>query len=82
MNVTVFGATGAIGQYVVSELLAAGHTVTAYARDPAKVPSTWPDDVRLVIGKITDAQAIDEAVAGADAVISALGPRLRGGSLA
>ncbi|MBB4752876.1 NmrA family NAD(P)-binding protein [Actinoplanes lobatus] len=29
MNVTVFGATGAIGQFVVSELLAAGHTVTA-----------------------------------------------------
>lgn len=76
MNVTVFGATGAIGQYVVSELLAAGHTVTAYARNPAKVPSTWPEDVRLVIGKITDAQAIDDAVAGADAVISALGPSM------
>lgn len=51
MNVTVFGATGAIGQFVASELLAAGHTVTAYARNPAKVPSTWPDDVRLVIEK-------------------------------
>jgi len=76
MNVTVFGATGAIGRLVVSELLTAGHTVTAHARNPAKVPATWPNDVRLVIGKITDAQAIDEAVTGADAVISALGPSM------
>ena len=41
MNVTVFGATGAIGQLVVAELLAAGHTVTGYVRNPAKVPA-WP----------------------------------------
>jgi putative NADH-flavin reductase len=76
VNVTVFGATGAIGQLVVGELLGAGHTVTAYARNPAKVPSSWPDTVRLVVGEITDAAAIDTAVAGADAVISALGPSM------
>ena len=76
MNVTVFGATGAIGQLVVSELLAAGHTVTAYARNPAKVPPSWPDDVRVVVGEITDAVAIDTAVTGADAVVSALGPSM------
>jgi nucleoside-diphosphate-sugar epimerase len=76
MNVTVFGATGAIGRFVVSELLAAGHTVTAYARNPAKVPSSWPADVRVIIGAITDATAIDTAVTGADAVISALGPSM------
>ena len=39
MNVTVFGATGAIGSLTVTELLDRGHTVTAYARNPAKVPS-------------------------------------------
>ncbi|WP_433360341.1 NAD(P)-dependent oxidoreductase [Actinoplanes sp. CA-142083] len=76
MNVTVFGATGAIGQFVVSELLAAGHTVTAYARNPAKVPASWPDDVRVVIGAITDPGAIDNAVIDAEAVISALGPSM------
>jgi putative NADH-flavin reductase len=76
MNVTVFGATGAIGQLVVSELLTAGHTVTAYARNPAKVPRSWSDDVRVIIGAITDATAIDTAITGADAVISALGPSM------
>ncbi|WP_250037633.1 NAD(P)-dependent oxidoreductase [Paractinoplanes maris] len=76
MNVTVFGATGAIGQIVVAELFTSGHTVTAYARNAAKVPVSWPADVRVVVGEITDAAAIDTAVAGADAVISALGPSM------
>ncbi|MGY2032736.1 NAD(P)-dependent oxidoreductase [Nocardia gipuzkoensis] len=76
MNVTVFGATGAIGSLTVDRLLTAGHTVTAYARNPAKIPDRWGDQVRVVIGEVSDAAAIDEAVDGADAVISALGPSL------
>jgi uncharacterized protein YbjT (DUF2867 family) len=76
MNVTVFGTTGAIGQLVVADLLAAGHTVAAYVRNPAKVPASWPPHLRLIVGEITNAAAIDDAVAGADAVISALRPSL------
>ena len=76
MNVTVFGATGAIGSLTVNELLANGHTVTAYARNAAKIPTRWGDQVRVVIGELSDADAIDRAVAGADAVVSALGPSL------
>lgn len=76
MNVTVFGATGAIGSLTVTELLAAGHTVTAYARNPKKIPASWGDRIRLVVGDISDAAAINDAVAGADAVVSALGPSL------
>jgi nucleoside-diphosphate-sugar epimerase len=76
MNVTVFGATGAIGSLTVNELLANGHTVTAYARNPNKVPPEWGDRVRVVIGELSDAGAIDQAVAGADAVVSTLGPSL------
>jgi nucleoside-diphosphate-sugar epimerase len=76
VNVTVFGATGAIGSLTVHELLANGHTVTAYARSPAKVPASWGDRVRVVIGEMSDAGAIDSAVAGADAVVSTLGPSL------
>ncbi|MBB1016754.1 NAD(P)H-binding protein [Dietzia sp. DQ11-71] len=78
MNVTVFGSTGAIGQLTVAELLDRGHTVTAYARNPEKVPATWgeSDRVRVVIGEMSDADAIDSAIAGADAVVSALGPSM------
>jgi putative NADH-flavin reductase len=76
MNVTVFGATGAIGALTVAELLERGHQVTAYARNPAKVPAFWGERVRVVIGEMSDADAIDSAVAGADAVVSALGPSM------
>ncbi|MDO8106396.1 NAD(P)H-binding protein [Isoptericola sp. b441] len=76
MNVTVFGATGAIGSLTVTELLERGHTVTAYARNPAKVPALWRDLVRLVVGEMSAADAIDSAVAGADVVVSALGPSM------
>ncbi len=76
MNVTVFGATGAIGSLTIDELLDRGHSVTAYARNPAKVPERWGDRVRVVIGEMSDTAAIDTAVAGTDAVISALGPSM------
>lgn len=76
MNVTVFGATGAIGSLTVDELLDRGHDVTAYARNPAKVPARWGERVRVVIGEMSDAEAVDTAVAGADAVVSALGPSM------
>lgn len=78
MNVTVFGATGAIGSLTVAELLQRGHQVTAYARNPAKIPASWGDQVEVVIGEMSDADAdaIDSAVADADAVVSALGPSM------
>lgn len=42
-NVAVFGASGNIGRHVVDQLLAAGHHVTAYVRNPAKLGVTHPD---------------------------------------
>jgi uncharacterized protein YbjT (DUF2867 family) len=76
MNVTVFGATGGVGRLVVDQLRSNGHTVTAYVRNPGKVPATWGEDVKVAVGEITEAAAIDRAVAGADAVVSALGPSM------
>jgi nucleoside-diphosphate-sugar epimerase len=76
MNVTVFGATGGVGFLVVDQLRTGGHTVTAYVRNPDKVPAGWGDDIAVVIGELSDAAAIDRAVQGAGAVVSALGPSL------
>ena len=45
VTVTVFGATGGVGSQVVDQLRSRGHTVTAYVRNPSKVPSTWGEDV-------------------------------------
>lgn len=76
MRVTVFGATGAIGRFVVDELLRLGYEVTAHARTAGKVPAGWDGRVRVVLGAITDADVVDTAVSGADAVVSALGPSM------
>jgi uncharacterized protein YbjT (DUF2867 family) len=79
LQVTVFGATGKIGRHVVDQLLAAGHTVTAYVRDPSKLPTTQPN-LTVIQGALDDEAGIGRAVEGADAVISALGPSLKRGA--
>jgi len=79
MNVTVFGATGQIGRLVVADLLAGGHDVTAYVRNPGKLSHSDPRLV-TVTGELSDEARIQQAVRGSDAVISALGPLLRRGS--
>ena len=76
LNVAVFGASGNIGRHVVDQLLAAGHHVTAYVRNPGKLGVTHPN-LRIIHGELTDAAAIARAVDGADAVINALGPTLK-----
>lgn len=76
MRITVFGASGAIGQQVVNALARSGHDVTAYVRTPDKVPDGWGPGVRVLVGQLDDEAAVDGAVAGADAVVSALGPSL------
>lgn len=78
MQVTVFGATGRIGRLVVDRLLEDGHRVVAFVRDPDRVHRTTPG-LTLLPGRLTDRAAVAEALRGGDAVISALGPRLRGG---
>jgi len=76
VNVTVFGATGAIGRLAVAELLERGDAVTVHARNPAKIPAGWDGKVRVVVGEVTDPASIEEAVAGAEVVVSALGPSM------
>lgn len=71
MRIVVFGATGGIGRHVVSQALAAGHQVRAFARDPAN--ADFPGQVEIVAGDITDAGSVTRAVAGTDAVVWAIG---------
>jgi putative NADH-flavin reductase len=79
LQVTVFGATGKIGRHLIDQLLAAGHAVTAYARNPSKLTTTQPT-LTVIQGRLDDPAGIGRAVAGADAVISALGPSLKRGA--
>ena len=73
MRLAVFGASGATGKQLVDQALAAGHEVTAFVRDPAKLGVTH-ERLRVVKGDVSDAREVAQAVAGQDAVLSALGP--------
>jgi putative NADH-flavin reductase len=72
MRLTIFAATGATGRQVLDQARTAGHDITVVVRNPAKLAF----DVRTVTADMTspDPAALETAVSGADAVISALGP--------
>lgn len=72
MRFTVFGATGGTGRQLVRQALEAGHEVTAVVRDPARLPERH-EHLRTLTADVTDAEALTPAVAGRDAVLSALG---------
>ena len=73
MKLTIFAATGGIGQQILEQAVAAGHDVTAVVRNPGRLSG----QVRAVRADLAtaNAEALAPAVAGADAVLSGLGPR-------
>jgi putative NADH-flavin reductase len=76
MHLTVFGATGGIGQEIVRQALDSGHRVTAVVRDPARLAATG-EQLEVVRSELTDPEEVRAAVAGRDAVLSGLGARTR-----
>jgi uncharacterized protein len=69
-TVAVFGANGRVGSLVVERLVSKGYTVRAFVHGAPKV--TLPT-VTYIQGDVADKAQVAEALAGADAVISALG---------
>ena len=45
MNVVLLAATGRAGKTILAELISRGHSVTAVARDPAKLGTDLPASV-------------------------------------
>ena len=72
MNVVIFGATGGVGQQVVEQALAQGHTVTAFSRHPAKLDIDHPQ-LKRVRGDVLNLPDVEQAVRGQDAVVCTLG---------
>ncbi|MFE4693768.1 NAD(P)-dependent oxidoreductase [Streptomyces sp. NPDC056749] len=77
MRLTVFGATGAVGQEIVRQASVAGHEVTAVVRDPSMLPDGLRDASPHEVLPLSDVAAARAAVAGRDAVLSGLGARGR-----
>ena len=78
MKLTIIAATGGVGRQLLRQAPDAGHDVTAVARNPANLPQDVLAGraVRIVAADLAapDPQVLQDAVAGADAVLSALGP--------
>jgi putative NADH-flavin reductase len=72
MRIAIFGATGGTGSQVVQQALAAGHQITALARDPSRLAASDPN-LTSVAGSVLDAAAVEQTLAGADAVVVSLG---------
>lgn len=90
MKLTIFGATGGVGTQLVRQARAQGHEVTVVVRDRAKITEAG---VRVMEAQVTteasqhdatparaagvEVRRLEDAAAGADAVLSAIGPRNR-----
>ncbi len=73
MRLAIFGATGKTGRHLVQQGLEKGHEVAVLVRDPTKLGIQNPK-LRVVKGDVlSDAAAVEQTVAGADAVMVALG---------
>lgn len=73
MKIAIFGASGRTGKLLVGQGLDAGHEITGFVRDPARLPFVHMN-LKLFLGDIDDASLVDHCIAGQEAVICAIGP--------
>lgn len=73
MKIVIFGASGMIGQRLLSEAISRGHEVTAVARDPAKIR---PNGKNFTVksGDVLDAKQISSLIEGNQVVVNATSP--------
>lgn len=72
MRVAIFGSTGQVGRHLVNRALNREWSVVAFARSPSKL-GELRSQVDVVEGNVQNAEAVDRAVEGTDAVVSAVG---------
>lgn len=72
MKILILGATGPTGQHLVMQALEHRHDLTVLVRNPAKL-SIVHENLSVITGDVLDKTIVSKALAGQDAVISALG---------
>ena len=71
-TIALFGGSGQTGQQFLPLALAAGYSVRALARDPAKIPQQTPN-LAVIEGDVLDVDAVAATIRGADIVVSLFG---------
>lgn len=69
MHVFVTGGTGHSGPYIISELISAGHEVTALARSDAAAAAVSALGAKVRLGSLDDLEGLQDAAAASDGVI-------------
>ncbi|KAM8938735.1 flavin reductase (NADPH)-like [Pelodytes ibericus] len=72
MKLTILGATGQTGLFLVNQALEQGHEVTALVRTVSKI-TLQHENLKVVEGNIFSSESLSEHLMGKDAVISCLG---------
>ncbi|UMB70093.1 NAD(P)-dependent oxidoreductase [Mycobacterium paraterrae] len=75
MKLVILGATGGVGQHLVTTATGRGDEVLVVARDKSSLPGNWACPVAEIDLSKATASSVESALAGVDAVLSALGAR-------
>ncbi len=73
MTITIFGATGQVGQQVVKQALVKGFTVKAFGRNVYSTDFLKHDNLHLLQGALFDETDVKKAIEGSNAVLSVIG---------
>lgn len=77
-NLVIFGATGNCGQWAAKSAIEQGYNVRALVRPDSK--ADLPQGVEIMHGEVMDADTVERAVDGQDAVLSCLGIKRKSAS--
>ena len=72
MKIAILGSTGYVGKVLLEKALEAGYQVKVLVRNPDKL-GNWKDRVEIVQGEYFNKEDLKSALAGTEAVVSAIG---------
>jgi putative NADH-flavin reductase len=75
MKLVILGATGSVGQQLVTTSINRGDDILVVARDKTRLPDNWRCNVAEMDLLKAHPAVLESAIGGADAVLSALGAR-------
>ncbi|WP_044210505.1 SDR family oxidoreductase [Flammeovirga sp. OC4] len=67
-NITIIGATGALGSNITKELIKKGVQVKVVARDVEKAKSLLPEKAEIVYGDVADKNSLKDALIGTETI--------------
>ncbi|XP_011696793.1 PREDICTED: flavin reductase (NADPH) [Wasmannia auropunctata] len=74
-RVVIFGGTGNTGLCSLRTAVEKGLEVRAFVRDKTKIPKDLSNKVEAIVGDVTNAKEVADAIAGRDLVVVVLGTR-------